>query len=166
MTRILLLPLLMVALLLPITHAIASTQTPLARQSNEDSHFRHGKTIHFPNGLVMTLSSYQPVSGLNWYPRGPRYLPRKGDKFVLTWWLIRNTTHHGMRLSTWMARSRDMNSTAFIQGNAPNRGTIFAGETFSQGWYFEVAKVGKVAIFYDHFADHWLPRGREPGPLI
>jgi hypothetical protein len=29
----------------------------------------------------------------------------------------------------------------------------------SQGWYFEVAKVGKVAIFYDHFADHWLPRG-------
>jgi hypothetical protein len=52
-----------------------------------------------------------------------------------------------------------VNSTEFIQGNAPNSGTISAGETQSQGWYFEVAKVGRVAIYYDHFPDHWLPRG-------
>jgi hypothetical protein len=129
------------------------------RQSNEGSHFRNGRTVHFPNGLVITLSSYRPVKGLVYYPGGPPYLPRKGDKFVLTWWLIRNTTHHEIRLGIWMAHSRGVNSTEFIQGNAANLGTILAGETITQGWYFEVARAGRVAIFYDHFHDHWLPRG-------
>lgn len=159
MKRLLVLLLLVIGPFLSITHAVAATQTPLTRQSNQESDFRHGRTIHFPNGLVVTLSIYEPVKGLTQVPGGPPLRPRNGKRFVITSWYIRNTTHHIVKLVTWMARSSGINSTAFFLGNAGNAGIIFPRETVNESWYFEVAKVGRVAIFYDHFPDHWLPRG-------
>lgn len=125
-----------------------------------DAGFRHGRTIDFPNGLAITLSSYEPVTGLTQFPGGPPLRPHRGNRFVITGWLIRNTTYHTVRQSTWVARSQGMNSVGFVTGNAPYSITFAAGGSVTEAWLFEVAKSGRVAIYYDHYPDPWLPRGR------
>jgi hypothetical protein len=144
------------------THELVTTgivsRAPVNRVA--DAGFRHGRTIGFPNGLAITLSSYEPVTGLTQFPGGPPLRPHRGYRFVITSWLIRNTTHYTVRLGIWVARSQGMNSPGFVTGNAANFGTLPAGGSVSQTWLFEVAKSGRVAIYYDRYPDSWLPRGR------
>jgi hypothetical protein len=122
--------------------------------------FRGGRTIHSPDGLTIRLLLFQPVSDLQAFPGGPPLLPRKGYIFVGTRWSVRNITSHTVTIKTWKARSRGMWSSAFITGNAPEPDLVLPEATNQYFWLFQVARTGRVAIFYGSFPARWLPRGR------
>jgi hypothetical protein len=122
--------------------------------------FRGGRTIHFPDGLAITLVLYQPVTGLTAFPGGPPLRPRSGYRFVITSWSARNTTRHTVFIKAWVARSRGMWSREFVTGNGGQGALIASGATELYSWEFQVARGGRVAIVYGPFPAHWLPRGR------
>jgi hypothetical protein len=154
------------ALLLVIVSAVLSTTVTSARQTARPDEsrsrtgvaFRGGKTITFPNHLVITLLSYKRITGLTQFPGGPRALPRAGYRFVATTWLVRNTGNRQSRIGTFVARSRGMTSHGFTTGNAAQLGLVPTGATVRYYWLFQVAKAGKVSIFYGSYHAHWLPR--------
>lgn len=132
-------------------------QLPLARHRTAASEFHHGKTILFPDGLVITLSSYRPIIGLTQFPDGPPLRPRRGYTFVATAWIVRNATKRTVTVAAWVAKSRGLWSSGFSTGNAAQFTLLAPGVTNQYFWLFEVATVGRVAIFYGPFPAHWLP---------
>jgi hypothetical protein len=161
MGRIAMLPLLVLLSVRLSTTAASARQsgTYLPNRTDTRAAFRGGKTLHFPDGLAITLLTYRPVTGLSAFPGGPPLRPRKGYQFVTTIWLAQNTTKHEVTVGSWVARSRGMSSRGFSTGNGVEIGLIMPRAKMQYYWLFEVARVGRVGIFYGAFRVHWLPRG-------
>jgi hypothetical protein len=123
--------------------------------------FHGGRTIRFPDGVVIALLHYETVRtrGLSWFPGGPPMRPPHGYRVVATTWTVRNTTTHMISIRTWRAKSRGKSSAMFITSNASEMGTIQPGTTQQYWWDFIVAGTGSVALCYGQFRAHWLPRG-------
>jgi len=121
--------------------------------------FRNGKSIRFPNGLVIRLVAYAPVTGLTHPRTGQPLLPHAGDRFVTTTWLVKNTAHHALNIGTWVAKSRGLTSHGFVTGNAGEPAIIHPGTQYLYYEFFEVAQRGRVEIFYQRFQNHWSPQG-------
>jgi hypothetical protein len=128
-------------------------------RTNLGSGFHGGKTLRFPNGLAITLLTFKPATGLTQNPGGPPLRPPHGYQFVATTWEVRNTTNHRVAIASWVARSRGLRSREFVIGNAGQMGLIPARTTVRYYWLFEVARVGRVSIYYGSFRAHWLSRG-------
>jgi hypothetical protein len=138
---------------------VASAHSNYLPNGSMGTAFRGGKTFHFPNGLAITLLSYKPATGLTQLPGGPPLRPHNGYRFVSTTWVVRNTTNQTVTVASWVAKSRGMTSRGFITGNAGESALVGPRTKALYYWLFEVARVGKVAIFYGASRAHWLPRG-------